>query len=46
MVVDACQHWHGDRMDLVNGVVMPDHVHLLLTPRRKPDTTTGTPSPN
>jgi valyl-tRNA synthetase len=32
IVVDACQHWHGQRATLHLVTVMPDHVHLLLTP--------------
>ena len=32
-VLDACSHWHGERLDLHLAVVMPDHVHLLFTPR-------------
>jgi valyl-tRNA synthetase len=34
VTLDACQHWHGERADIHLAVVMPDHVHLLLTPRR------------
>jgi REP element-mobilizing transposase RayT len=29
-----CRHDHGKRIDLHAAVVMPDHVHLLLTPLR------------
>ena len=32
IVLDACKHWHGEKMTLHAAVVMPDHVHLLLTP--------------
>lgn len=34
VVLDACLHWHGKRalVDLV--CVMPDHVHLIITPLR------------
>ncbi|XAM01134.1 class I tRNA ligase family protein [Phycisphaeraceae bacterium D3-23] len=32
IALDAAMHWHGERMDLHAAVVMPDHVHLLLTP--------------
>ncbi|MEO1235808.1 MAG: class I tRNA ligase family protein [Planctomycetota bacterium] len=39
---DACMHWHGQRIDLHRVVVMPDHVHLLLTPRKQAD---GQPYP-
>ncbi|HWL92390.1 MAG TPA: hypothetical protein VNT79_02560 [Phycisphaerae bacterium] len=28
----ACRFWHGKKMTLHNAVIMPDHVHLLLTP--------------
>ncbi|MFI4861545.1 MAG: REP-associated tyrosine transposase, partial [Phycisphaerales bacterium JB063] len=34
IALEAARHWHGERMDLHAAVVMPDHVHLLLTPRR------------
>ena len=37
ITLDACRHWHGERMDLHVAVVMPDHVHLLMTPRKQPD---------
>ncbi|MEM8739802.1 MAG: class I tRNA ligase family protein, partial [Planctomycetota bacterium] len=40
IALDAATHWNGQRTDLHAAVVMPDHVHLLLTPRRKDD---GTP---
>jgi valyl-tRNA synthetase len=36
-VLDACLHWHGDRLHLHLAVVMPDHVHMLLSPARKED---------
>ena len=32
IVLESCRHWHGERMTLHAAVVMPDHVHLLLTP--------------
>jgi AICAR transformylase/IMP cyclohydrolase PurH/REP element-mobilizing transposase RayT len=32
MVLEACRHWHGRKMNLHIATVMPDHVHLLLTP--------------
>jgi len=32
IVLEACKYWHGDKMTLHACVVMPDHVHLLLTP--------------
>jgi valyl-tRNA synthetase len=35
IVLDACTHWHGDRADVRMVTVMPDHVHLLVTPREK-----------
>ncbi len=34
LVLDGCVHSHGVRFELHAAVVMPDHVHLLLTPRR------------
>lgn len=32
MVLDSCRHDHGRTMELHIAVVMPDHVHLILTP--------------
>ncbi len=32
LVLEHCVHDHGKRIDLQAAVVMPDHVHLLLTP--------------
>lgn len=32
IVLDACFHWHGERSLIHLAVVMPDHVHLLVTP--------------
>ena len=32
LVMDCCCHAHGTRFELHAAVVMPDHVHLLLTP--------------
>ncbi len=32
IVLKACLHWHGDRMQVHLVTVMPDHVHLLITP--------------
>ena len=32
IVLSACTYWHGSKMTLHCAVVMPDHVHLLLTP--------------
>ena len=37
IVLDACKHWHGQRIDLLFAVAMPDHVHLLLTPLQQDD---------
>ncbi len=31
-VLSACLFWHGSRIRLHTVVVMPDHVHMLLTP--------------
>jgi REP-associated tyrosine transposase len=33
-ILQHCLHDHGQRYDLHAAVVMPDHVHLLLTPLR------------
>ncbi|MCK6483341.1 MAG: isoleucine--tRNA ligase [Phycisphaerae bacterium] len=35
IVLDACRHWDGERMNLHAVVVMPDHVHMLCTPKEK-----------
>ncbi|MCB9849924.1 MAG: transposase [Phycisphaerales bacterium] len=32
VVLDACKHWHTTKMTVHACVVMPDHVHLLVTP--------------
>jgi REP element-mobilizing transposase RayT len=32
LILSHCLHDHGKRIDLHAAVVMPDHVHLLLTP--------------
>jgi REP element-mobilizing transposase RayT len=32
LVLDCCRHDHGTKYELHAAVVMPDHVHLLLTP--------------
>ena len=32
LILAHCVHDHGKRIDLHAAVVMPDHVHLLLTP--------------
>jgi len=37
LVLDHCLREHGQRVTLHAVVVMPDHVHLLLTPLRNPD---------
>jgi REP element-mobilizing transposase RayT len=31
-VLDHCLHDHGIKMNLLAAVIMPDHVHLLLSP--------------
>lgn len=36
IVEDALRHFDGDRYDLGEFVVMPNHVHVLVTPRAKP----------
>jgi REP element-mobilizing transposase RayT len=35
LVLDACCYFHNRRYTLHIAVVMPDHVHLLLTPHLK-----------
>ena len=30
--LEACVHWHGDKMKCYIACVMPDHVHLLIHP--------------
>ena len=37
IVLQACLHWHGDRMQVHLVTVMPDHVHLLITPGKVSD---------
>ncbi len=37
LMLDHCLREHGKRVNLLAVVVMPDHVHLLLTPLRNPD---------
>src|SRR5581483_3931542 len=32
IVLSCCSHDHGTKYDLHVAVVMPDHVHLILTP--------------
>jgi REP element-mobilizing transposase RayT len=32
IVLDCCLHDHGTKYNLYAAVVMPDHVHLILTP--------------
>ena len=32
IVFEACRHWHGKRYTLHVVVVMPDHVHMIVTP--------------
>ncbi len=32
IALDACLHWHPERIRLHLVVVMPDHVHMLFTP--------------
>jgi alanyl-tRNA synthetase len=33
IVLSACRHWDGNKIELFAVVVMPDHVHLLVQPR-------------
>lgn len=35
VVLDALKFWHGQRLDLVAAVVMPDHAHAVIAPREK-----------
>jgi len=35
VVIENLRHWHGHRYVLHQAVVMPDHVHLLITPLAK-----------
>lgn len=37
MTLDACLHWHDQRMEVHLVTVMPDHVHLLITPLKRDD---------
>lgn len=32
IVLDCCTHGHNQSYDLYVAVVMPDHVHMILTP--------------
>ena len=40
LVLDCACYAHGTRFELHAAVVMPDHVHMLLTPRRDPERNT------
>lgn len=35
LVVTACDHWHGEKITVHAAIVMPDHVHLLMTPHER-----------
>jgi valyl-tRNA synthetase len=37
VALDACLHWHGERALIRLVTVMPDHVHLIITPLERPD---------
>ena len=37
LVLEHCLREHSKRVNLLAVVVMPDHVHLLLSPLRNPD---------
>ncbi len=37
LAFDACLFWHGKRCTVHACVVMPDHVHMLLTPLQVPE---------
>jgi len=41
ITMSAIRHWDGVRLDLHAAVVMPDHLHLLLSPRDDPDSGGG-----
>jgi REP-associated tyrosine transposase len=32
IILSACRHWHRTRAHIHGAVVMPDHVHAILTP--------------
>jgi valyl-tRNA synthetase len=36
-VLDACFHWHDKRITTHLAVIMPDHVHLIITPKQRDD---------
>ncbi|MGH9532505.1 MAG: REP-associated tyrosine transposase, partial [Terriglobales bacterium] len=40
LVLDCCVRWNEVTMDLHVAVVMPDHVHVIFTPRVDPEKTT------
>jgi valyl-tRNA synthetase len=35
ITLEACKHWHGERAIVRLVVVMPDHVHMLVTPMQR-----------
>ncbi len=35
IALHACDYWHGRKLTLHAAVVMPDHVHLLMTPHER-----------
>ncbi len=35
LVLHACRHWDAERLELHAACVMPDHVHLILSPFEK-----------
>jgi REP element-mobilizing transposase RayT len=37
IVLGALHHWNHERYDLRACVIMPDHVHAILTPLKRPD---------
>ncbi len=39
VVMEACQYFHGKRYAIFAGVIMPDHVHLLIQPWLKDSAT-------
>ncbi|MEQ9232667.1 REP-associated tyrosine transposase [Coleofasciculus sp. E2-BRE-01] len=38
VVLEACQFFHNQRYQIFTGVIMPDHVHLLIQPFLKTET--------
>ncbi len=45
IILDCCRHDHGTKYELYAAVVMPDHVHLILTPLIDRSRTRAVPLP-